>query len=116
MLDGRSLPVEAEIFRRLAAMTAEGEPGVLATVISAAGSTPRHEGSRMIVLADGTSVGSVGGGQAEAEVMAAAAEVMVEGKCRRIHLDLAGGLRRCPRWLAMRAPVLNCHRQNLRPE
>lgn len=82
---------EAGIFRRLADMAESGEGGVLATVIGASGSTPRHEGSRMIVLVDGSIVGSVGGGQAEATVVEAAAEVLAEGRSRRVEIDLAGG-------------------------
>lgn len=92
-------PVETEIFRRLASMVAAGEPGALATVIATRRSTPRHEGSRMIVLPDGTIIGSVGGGSAEAAVVAAAGEVLADGKCRRLELDLAGDHGVCGGWM-----------------
>lgn len=95
MSDHGNLPLEAEIYRRLADMAARGEPGVAATVIAAEGSTPRHAGSRMIVLAGGETVGSVGGGLAEAAVIEAADDVLATGECRTIHLDLAGGLGVC---------------------
>ena len=37
-------------------------PAVLATIVGRHGSTPREEGSKMLVLPDGSAVGSVGGG------------------------------------------------------
>lgn len=86
---------EAALYRRLAEMTAAAEQGVLATVIATRLSTPRHEGSKMIVHADGSVTGSVGGGKAEAVVLEAAREVMADGVCRRLELDLAGDLGVC---------------------
>ncbi|GAV21826.1 XdhC family protein [Carboxydothermus pertinax] len=44
------------------------EPGVLATIIATRGSTPRKPGAKMLVLRDGTTIGSIGGGCVEAEV------------------------------------------------
>jgi len=46
----------------------EEQPGVLATIITTRGSTPRKPGARMLVLKDGTTIGSIGGGCVEAEV------------------------------------------------
>jgi xanthine dehydrogenase accessory factor len=86
---------EAALYRRLAEMTAAVEQGVLATVIATRLSTPRHEGSKMIVHADGSVTGSVGGGKAEAVVLEAALKVMADGACRRLELDLAGDLGVC---------------------
>jgi xanthine dehydrogenase accessory factor len=80
-------------------MVAAGEPGALATVIATRRSTPRHEGSRMIVLPDGGIVGRVGGGSAEAAVVAAALEVLDDGRCRRVELDLAGDHGVCGGWM-----------------
>mgnify|MGYP003173944270 CR=1 FL=1 len=39
-----------------------GQPAVLATIIARHGSTPREVGSKMLLLPDGTTMGSVGGG------------------------------------------------------
>ena len=47
---------------------ADGEEGALVTVISAEGSTPREAGAKMIVRAAGGTIGSIGGGCAEADV------------------------------------------------
>jgi xanthine dehydrogenase accessory factor len=65
---------------------------VLATVVAARGSTPRQPGARMLVLADGNIVGTVGGGQREGEVIAAARELLVESGSRLLAIDFAEGL------------------------
>lgn len=86
---------DAELYRKLAEMAANGWPGVLATVIGAKHSTPRHAGSKMIVHADGSVTGSVGGGKAEAEVIREAQTVMGDGVCRTLQLDLRSRLGVC---------------------
>ena len=93
--DRRSTADEGVIYRRLSAMVERGQPGVLATVIRTHLSTPRHEGSKMIVLPDGSVIGSVGGGAAEARVIAEALQVIEEGRPRCLSLDLAGDLGVC---------------------
>ena len=50
-------------------------PKALITIVSRKGSAPRDVGSKMIVMADGTAMGTVGGGCVEAEVCAIAREV-----------------------------------------
>lgn len=86
---------EGLLYQRLADMAARGEQGVLATVVRARLSTPRGEGSKMIIHPDGSLTGSVGGGRAEAVVIEEAQKVLADGCCRRIELDLAGGLGVC---------------------
>ena len=54
--------------RLLQALTAEleaGRPAAVASLLATRGSMPRHEGARMLGLADGTWVGTVGGGNIE---------------------------------------------------
>ena len=51
-------------------------PAVLATIIARHGSTPREVGSKMLLLPDGTTVGSVGGGIMEYRTRQAAAEML----------------------------------------
>ena len=46
----------------LAALEQQTAPAVLAIIVGRHGSTPREEGSKMLVLPDGSAVGSVGGG------------------------------------------------------
>ncbi len=54
-----------DVFRELERALAAGEPVVLATVAAARGSTPRRPGARMLVRADGSIVGTIGGGAVE---------------------------------------------------
>ncbi len=61
-----------EIFLKLAALNAAGIPAALATVTGTSGSTPRGAGAKMIVCADGTIYGSVGGGCGENRARSAA--------------------------------------------
>ncbi|MBU8869495.1 MAG: XdhC/CoxI family protein [Gemmatimonadales bacterium] len=86
---------EGDLFQALADMASRGEPGVLATVINTRLSTPRHPGSKMIVYSDGSVTGSVGGGRSEAKVIEEALQVMSDGECRTLKLDLKGGLGVC---------------------
>jgi xanthine dehydrogenase accessory factor len=51
-----------------------GRPLVVATVIATTRSVPRRSGSKMLVFRDGRTLGSVGGGEMEARVRAAATE------------------------------------------
>jgi xanthine dehydrogenase accessory factor len=53
-----------------------GRRAVLATIVRASGSTPRTAGARMIVRADGSSFGTIGGGAFEAMVVCDATELL----------------------------------------
>ena len=79
-----------DLYPVLADMIRRGEDAALATVIRAERSVPRHLGSKMLVRPDGTTVGSVGGGELEALCIEAAAEVIAKGECRRLNFDLTG--------------------------
>lgn len=59
-----------------AARAWKGDALALATVVSTWGSAPRPRGSHMLVHADGRFEGSVSGGCVEADILAAAAEVI----------------------------------------
>src|ERR1017187_2954703 len=48
----------------------------MATVVSAVGSTPRETTARMLVLADGSTVGTIGGGKFESLVVADARRLL----------------------------------------
>ena len=55
---------------------AERTPAVLLTIVSRHGSTPREIGAKMLVFADGKTVGSVGGGILEHRACQMAAEML----------------------------------------
>jgi len=57
-----------DLFSKAAELNAGNKPFALATIVSASGSTPRGK-AKMIVLADGSTFGTVGGGLVEARVI-----------------------------------------------
>jgi xanthine dehydrogenase accessory factor len=77
-----------DVFEEIAEMRARGERGALATVVSTSGSTPGKETMRLLVRESGTTSGSVGGGCVEAEVVAAALEVLETETPRRLEFRL----------------------------
>jgi xanthine dehydrogenase accessory factor len=70
------------VFEALLAVQAAGEPAALATVVKVQGAVPRHEGSKMLVRADGSIVGTVGGGMMESRVIQEALAAMQDGQTR----------------------------------
>jgi xanthine dehydrogenase accessory factor len=81
-----------DLFETLVARRRAGERVVLVTVVATRGSTPRQAGARMLVLADGSIRGTVGGGVRESEIIAAARELHRRGGSRLLGVDLATGL------------------------
>lgn len=72
-----------EALRRLHA----GQPVALAVTLESLGSTPVPTGARMALFGDGTLLGSVGGGPAEAEVQRLA-PTLAPGTCARLRFRL----------------------------
>jgi xanthine dehydrogenase accessory factor len=64
-----------------------GEPLALATLVAATGSSYRRPGARMLICADGTTVGSLSGGCLEEEVARRAHEVMLTGEPVLMNFD-----------------------------
>src|ERR1700676_3848315 len=64
--------------------------GVLATIVATAGSTYQKPGARMLIMADGTSVGLLSGGCLEADLAEHAQKVFTSGLPRVIEYDLGG--------------------------
>ena len=67
------------IFAEALRLEQEGEAGVLLTLVDAGGSTPRHDVARMILRADGSTTGTIGGGAIEHQMLQRAAEVLERG-------------------------------------
>ncbi len=70
------------IYLRLAALEAEGKEAALVTIVAARGSVPRHEGSKMLVLPDGSTEGTIGGGDMEHRVITEALAALTDGQLR----------------------------------
>lgn len=60
----------------------KGEKTALITITETRGSTPRKAGARMLILPDGRSVGTIGGGCGEAEVRRQALTALDENRSR----------------------------------
>jgi len=80
-----------DIYQEISRVRAEGEEAALVTVILASGSTPREEGAKMLVRADGSIMGTIGGGRIEATAIKEAVEVMKKGKPQRFYFSLKEG-------------------------
>lgn len=76
------------ILHELNAAVADARPVVLATIVATKRSVPRHTGTKMLVYGDGTTVGTVGGGQMEAEVVAVAQDSLRRGRPRMVEYEL----------------------------
>jgi len=68
----------------------DGENLALATVLSKSGSAPCLAGAKMVVRADGNSVGTVGGGVLEAAAQKKGARVFKSGVAEFLSFDLSG--------------------------
>jgi xanthine dehydrogenase accessory factor len=84
---------DQEIFRKLAELRDQDVPVCLATIVETDGSTPRGIGAKMIVCADGSMYGSVGGGCGENEVRSAALRcILTTRKPEFLEIDLTDDL------------------------
>ncbi|HDN79538.1 MAG TPA: xanthine dehydrogenase [Chloroflexi bacterium] len=77
-----------EIFREINKALEAGESLALATVVKVHGSAPRKEGAKLLVKADGSTLGTIGGGALEVAIIQAAQEALVKGEPRLIHYGL----------------------------
>ncbi len=77
-----------DIFEEIVRMRKAGERGALATIVHTNGSIPSYESSRMLVREDGSIAGTIGGGCVEAEVWAAAKDVMRAEQPRKMTFSL----------------------------
>lgn len=85
----------ASIFRALAAIAEGGGRGALATVVRTGGSTPQIEGARLLLMPDGSLLGTVGGGAIEHAVVEALRQCVRDGKPELLVRDLARDLGMC---------------------
>jgi xanthine dehydrogenase accessory factor len=69
--------------------------GALATVVRASGSTPQQVGAKLLLRADGSSLGTVGGGAIERVVVEALERALLSGQPELLNRDLAHDLGMC---------------------
>lgn len=80
--------MEIDVFDEIQRLRQEGRKAALATIVQIRGSVPSFQAAKMLVRDDGSTMGSVGGGCVEAEVWAAAQDVIREEKSRIMTFDL----------------------------
>lgn len=65
-------------------------PKALITIVSRRGSAPREVGTKMLVLKDGTMIGTIGGGCVEADIRQAAFSCIDNGQSELVRADMTG--------------------------
>ncbi|MBK8097418.1 MAG: XdhC family protein [Planctomycetes bacterium] len=78
----------ADLFEEIVRLRREGIPAALATIVNTRGSTPGRTTMRLLVLDDGTFLGTVGGGCLEAEVYDTARQVLADEQPRTLTFRL----------------------------
>jgi xanthine dehydrogenase accessory factor len=84
------------IYQALADLETKNESAALCTVVRSQGSTPRHSTSKMLVYADGSFIGTVGGGELENRVFQEAMEALIDGHPRLLEYTMADPARGDP--------------------
>lgn len=82
----RRRPVD--LFAEIAALRAEGAPAALATVVGVRGSAPARDAMHLLVRADGSARGTVGGGALEEEIRRLGLEAIATDESRRAVIEI----------------------------
>jgi xanthine dehydrogenase accessory factor len=77
-----------DLFEEIVRLRKAGRRAALATIVHTNGSIPSYESSRMLVREDGSIAGTIGGGCVEAEVWAAAKDVIQKEAPRKMTFNL----------------------------
>jgi xanthine dehydrogenase accessory factor len=80
--------VNEAVLPAAAAALERGEPSALVTIVRASGSTPQRTGAKMLVFADGRTIGTIGGGCYENDALGKAREAIATGKAVLVKYDL----------------------------
>jgi xanthine dehydrogenase accessory factor len=76
------------LYFRIAELQAKGVSFALCTVTQTTGSVPRHPGAKMLVFPDGSTEGTIGGGEMEGRVVAEALDALKIGRSRVLSYTL----------------------------
>ena len=84
-----------DIFEEIVRLKKLGRASAIATIVECKGSSPQKQGAKMLVRDDGSSLGTLGGGCLEADVVQYSLMAMRDGQPRTVPFDLTekeGGL------------------------
>ena len=84
-----------ELYNHILQLRETRQRGVLVTVIETRGSTPRKAGAKMVVVEDGSTKGSIGGGRVEHEVIQMAQDALKKEEPRIQQYQLTSELAMC---------------------
>ncbi len=84
--------MHVELWQELAKAVNNRTQMAVITLIRTVGSTPRPTGAKMLLYADGTFAGTIGGGALEGRLLDEAGNALAEGAPRLVQLDLKGDL------------------------
>ena len=79
---------DTNIYREILECKEQGLPSALAILVQCEGSSPQKEGAKLLVRADGSTVGTIGGGALEEEVIAAGRRVIQQGTPSTLSFEL----------------------------
>ncbi len=74
--------MDLEMLKQICECQEQREKAALVTIVDTRGSTPRKAGSKMLILPDGKSFGTIGGGCSEGDVRRQALTAMDENRSR----------------------------------
>lgn len=77
-----------DVFDAIVESLEGGQPVAVLTVVRASGSTPRHSASNMLVRADGSFLGTIGGGTMELLAIQDAQRAIADKKPRLVDYNL----------------------------
>ena len=81
-----------DVLAALTAALARGESVAMVTIVAAHGSTPQRVGAKMLVFADGRTVGTIGGGCYEHDAFCKAREALGTRRSQLVHYELSDDL------------------------
>jgi Xanthine and CO dehydrogenases maturation factor, XdhC/CoxF family len=84
--------MEKEVYLGLKKVFDQNQEAALITITSVLGSTPRKPGAKMLVFADGTTVGTIGGGCGEAEARREALNVLASHSSKIHYLNMTADI------------------------
>lgn len=78
-----------EVFAAVALALERGESAALVTIVAAHGSTPQRVGAKMLVFADGRTVGTIGGGCYEHDAFGKARDAIASRRPQLVRYELS---------------------------
>ena len=87
-LNSDIMNLKHDIYAEIVRLKQKRIPAVVVTIVEAKGSVPRHAGSKMIVLGDGSIIGTIGGAILEKQAIDIALQVLKHGTPQKFRFQL----------------------------